>query len=211
MIDWIIKNGIDFALVVVGASGIFVYIWQECRKKRDAASLIISQIDEFQTKLDEMSAYVVNGILNETAFYESFPIIETNYWAMYKHYFVRKMDAESYSRINKLYDYVSKIREQQLLMDHFQKRGFEMTHTVLTNIETKLITDNIELEESQFWNIYRTQQNKLKNIINQNALTPYIPVQIRLTFEKMLKKYSILEITGTDGYKMLKKISKRRK
>lgn len=102
-------------------------------------------------------------------------------------------------------------REQQLLMDHFQKRGFEMTHTVLTNIETQFIMDNFKFEDLQFWNIYRTQQNKLKNIIDQNALIPYIPLQIRLTFEKMLKKYSMLEITGTDGYKMLKKISKRRK
>ena len=50
MFDWIIKNIIDLALVGVGTSGIIIYKWQESSKKRDAASLIISQIDEFQTK-----------------------------------------------------------------------------------------------------------------------------------------------------------------
>lgn len=46
--------------------------------------------------------------------------------------------------------------------------------------------------------------------LNQNALTPYTPVQIRISLEKMLKKHSMLEISGTDGYQMLKKTSKRK-
>jgi len=50
----------------------------------------------------------------------------------------------------------------------------------------------------------------MSSIINQNALTSYTPNQIRISLEKMLKKYSMLEINGTEGYQMLKKTSKKK-
>ena len=52
-----------------------------------------------------------------------------------KHYFVRKMDATSYTALNQLYEYVSEIQEQQMLMKAFQKNSFQITQNVLANIE----------------------------------------------------------------------------
>ena len=51
---------------------------------------------------------------------------------------------------------------------------------------------------------------KIKAIINKGVLTPYIPVQIKISLEKILKEYSMLEIVGTEGYQMLKKFSKKK-
>lgn len=98
-------------LVVVGCGVFVVYYLQERRKKIEAACLIISQIDELQNRILEISNYIVNGVLNSTAFYESLPLITNNYWDKYKHLFVRKMEQNSYSVLNKFYNYVSEIQE----------------------------------------------------------------------------------------------------
>lgn len=55
---------------------------------------------------------------------------------------------------------------------------------------------------------YNKQQ--IISLVNNNYLTQYCPLQIKITLEKYIKKYSLLEIDGTDGYKLLKKKSKRR-
>ncbi len=208
-------------LVIVGTFALIVYKLQERRKRIDAASLIILQIDEVQEKLREISTYIVDGKLNETAFYESLPLMEENYWDKYKHYFVRDMDATSYSSLNLLYNYVSGIQEQQLLMKSFQKNNFYLTQTILANMEAQFINNglnnlfqqttwNPNFDFNQFWNIYKQQDEQLKYIINNGAFTPYIPAQIRVSLDKILKEYSMLKILGTEGYQMLKEISKKK-
>lgn len=222
MLEFIKYNWVDVLLIIVGSFALAIYILQERKKKIDAASLIVLQIDEFQERLREFSTFIVDGKLNETAFYESLPLMDTDYWNKYKHYFVRKMDATSYTALNQLYEYVSEIQEQQMLMKALQKNFFQITQNVLANIESQFImTDlnnacagvtaqNPNFDMSRFWSLYEQQRNWTKSIINQGALIPYIPVQIRLSLEKMLKKYSMLEISGTDGYQMLKKTSKQK-
>lgn len=69
-----------------------IYLLQEQKKRVEAASLIVMQINELQNRLREFSSYIVEGQLNSSAFYESLPLMGENYWAKYKHYFVRKMD-----------------------------------------------------------------------------------------------------------------------
>lgn len=247
-------NWVNILLVLVGTSALVIYKLQERRKKIDAASLIILQIDEMQERLREISTYIVDEQLNATAFYESLPLMEENYWGKYKHYFVRSMDATSYASLNQLYNYVSGIQEQQLLMKNLQKNSFILTQTLLMNMEAQLIgvglgnsygsvspariastmenmippnvteedRNNLQMivkqiiehnpnfDDNQFWNMYRQQDERLKGIINNGALSPYIPVQIKISLDKILREYSMLEITGTDGYQLLKKMSKKK-
>ena len=119
-----------------------------------------------------------------------------------------------------------------MLMKGFQKNFFQITQNVLVNIESQfIVTDinnvctevtaqnitsaieniqNLNFDMNRFWSLYNQQRNWIRAIINQGALTSYVPVQIRISLEKMLKKYSMLEIIGTDGYQMLKKTSKQK-
>ena len=232
MLEFLRDNWANILLIIVGSFALAIYILQERKKKIDAASLIVLQIDEFQERLREISSFIVEGQLNETAFYESLPLMDTDYWNKYKHYFVRKMDATSYTALNQLYEYVSEIQEQQMLMKGFQKNFFQITQNVLANIESQfIVTDinnvctevtaqnitsaieniqNLNFNMNRFWSLYNQQRNWIRAIINQGALTSYVPVQIRISLEKMLKKYSMLEIIGTDGYQMLKKTSKQK-
>ena len=97
-----IQSYSNILLVFTGLGAILVYWLQKRQKETEAASLIVLQIDELQDKLREISTYIVNKQSNSTAFYESLPLMEDNYWNQYKHYFIRKMDARSYSTLNLL-------------------------------------------------------------------------------------------------------------
>ena len=51
MIHFIVKNLVDILLVIVGTFAFITYLLQEHRKKIDAASLIVLQINEMQENL----------------------------------------------------------------------------------------------------------------------------------------------------------------
>jgi len=254
MKSFISSNWVNLLLIIVGLSAIVIYILQERRKIIDAASLIVLQIDDLQVRLQEIASYVIDRQLNATAFYESLPLIEDNYWSQYKHLFVRKMDATSFSSLNRLYNYVSVIQEQQALMKNLQKNSFNATQTALTNIEEHFLTldlsnslngaslqqfissmintipQNISEEDKRVISQYlqqvmcnnpnsnseelitkfAQQKSRIVEVVSKNGFTPYIPEQIRLSLEKVLKEYSLLNVIGSEGYQLLKKVSKKK-
>lgn len=252
--DFIKENWVDICLIFVGSLALIIYWIQERRKKIEAAALIVSQIDELQEGIKQLSSCIVDGKLNESAFYEMIPLMDENYWSKYKHFFVRNMDGKSYRTIDELYKCTFVLQEQQMLMKNLQKNFFFIIQNVMANYEsqlimqtqssakfnsvtvddvlsafnstvlsnmdetTKLTLENIinqvfqnnqTLDLNGFWKNYRQKQEIIKTIINQNPLTEYIPVQIRISIEKILTQYSLLEISGCDGYRLLKKTSQK--
>lgn len=254
MLKFFADNWVNLGLVIVGSFAMIIYLLQEHRKRIEAASLIIMQINELQNRLREFSSYIVEGQLNSSAFYESLPLMGDNYWDKYKHYFIQKMDHKSFADINLFYEFASEIQEQQLLLKQLQKDSFFLTQRVLTNVEEQLIAgalngqyvavspqsfavalnacipenapeeikstlntvaqqftnQNFNFDLQQFSNNYNQQKQRLEMIINQNALTTYLPVQIRISMEKKLREYSMLNISGNFGYQMLHKLSEKR-
>lgn len=59
-----------------------------------------------------------------------------------------------------------------------------------------------------FWKKYNQQREELKYTINNKAFDEYIPVQIRMSLEKIIKQYMFLNIDALTGYAKIKKISK---
>ena len=119
IIEFISKNWLgisNFLIIIVGLSAVWIYKAQEKSKIQDAASLIVLQIDELQIRMQEIQSYITEQGLNFSAFYESLLLIDTNYWSKYKHLFVRKMDNKSYNNLNKFYQYILCIQEQQDLL-----------------------------------------------------------------------------------------------
>lgn len=253
--NFLSKNWVNLLLIVVGTFALVIYILQERRKVTEAASLIILQIDELQDRVKEVQSFIVNGQLNEIAFYESQILFSEDYWNRYKHYFVRKMDAKSYRTLNSLYDCTAEIQDQQQLMKNLQKNSFFVTQQVLANLESNYIISGLNnstnfpidvqqlvlglkqtmpqnLEPAQktavenmlqqfassngnidfttFWNNYNKNRSNIRTVIDQKGLTAYTPLQIKLSLEKALNQYALLEVTGCDGYNKLKKISERK-
>ena len=53
-------------------------------------------------------------------------------------------------------------------------------------------------------------RGNLEKVINSSPFTTYVPEQIAQSLQKFLREYSMLSVTGTEGYKMLEKQAKRR-
>lgn len=137
------QNWRDILPSIVGSFALVIYILQRQNEKTNAASVLVLQIDELLDKIRELSSYIVEGQLNNTAFYESLPLFEENYWNKYKHLFVKDMDASDYSALNHFYNYASKIQEQQQLMKNLQKNSFFQTQGAYTQLEVQSIFQDL--------------------------------------------------------------------
>lgn len=215
MLDFLKENWGNLGLIIVGASAFVAYILTESRKRIEAASLIINQIDEIQETIREMSTFIINSTLNETAFYEMLAIIDENYWDKYRHYFINKIDKTSYSNINNLFKYATALQEQQTLLKNLQKNFFFETQRSIIQLETQSLSYNLSsFDTNQFPivnnNYHEFNKAKITDAINKKGLTNYIPVQIGISLEKIIKECSLLEITGCSGYNKLKKIANKR-
>lgn len=181
--DLWINHWQDLGLIGVGLSAVVIYTLQERAKRIDAASLIVLQIDSLQNRLRELSTYIGEGKINSVAFYEALPLIKENYWDKYKHYFVRKMSTKDFSNINKLYDYVYIIQEQQVLIQNLQKNDFFIRQNLVMNSEMQFIAAMLQNTGGQ-------HNLKQKEMID--ALTKTVPSDLlntdKATFEQALKQ-----------------------
>lgn len=66
---------------------------------------------------------------------------------------------------------------------------------------------NPDFDMQRFWKIYASKNEKLINVINQNTLAIYIPLQVVDTLKIILKQYSSLEIVAQEGYKELSNLA----
>lgn len=181
-IQFISANLIDILLVVVGASAFAVYKLQERRKISDAASLIVLQVNDLQERLREIQSYIVDGVLNEPAFYESQIIFTENYWDKYKHYFVRKIDPESFQLFNNFYACASEVLEQQQLMKNLQKNSFFVIQNILAQLEASYIQTGLQNSSVNPEDI-----NMLVQGLSQSFPQNITPEQ-KVTVENMIKQ-----------------------
>lgn len=138
------SNWVNLGLILVGLSAVWIYKMQEKGKLRDAACMIVLQINELQKRVQEIQSYITNQGLNLTAFYESLPLIDVNYWNNYKHLFVRKIDNKSYDSINKFYQYVTSMQEQQELLRNLQRNYFYVKQNAICNVEISFIIETLK-------------------------------------------------------------------
>ncbi len=98
--DFVVDNWVNLLLIFVGAAGFITYFWQDRCRKREAAALIITQIEELKEKLLAINKIFVDNTINEKAFYETLDIINDNQWEKYRHLFIKKIDSYSFKTIS---------------------------------------------------------------------------------------------------------------
>lgn len=174
-------NWVNLGLILVGLSAVWIYKVQEKGKLRDAACIVVLQINELQKRVQEIQSYITNQGLNLTAFYESLPLIDVNHWNNYKHLFIRKIDNKSYESINKFYQYVTSIQEQQELIRNLQKNYFFVKQNAICNVEISYIIET--LKEVDFSSV---SSNQLQSFI-QEASTASAEKQLDI-FTNLVKQ-----------------------
>lgn len=154
----IIRIIIDALLVFGGFGAFIVYWWQKRNEKSDAASLVVLQIEDLTYKLLEVNDMIVDGMINETSFYETLDIINDNQWEKYKHLFVNKIDSFSYKIINSFYEYTLSIKEQLSLAKRLQQNQYFNIQGMLDSNCNAILMDNLN-----------------KSMINLKELTENVP------------------------------------
>ena len=197
---------IDILLVIGGLGVFFTYRWQKKNEKRDAASLIILQIEELKEKLLKVNDMIVDGAINETSFYETVNILNDNQWEKYKHLFVNKIDNNSYKTINSFYEYITIIKEQLSLAKNLQQHQYFNIQGMLdTNCNAILIDIMSKCTLSIKDVIKDTKANtsedeKIKSFILDNISLDE-SINLSKFFEKYnVKKEYIKEITNSSPY-----------
>ena len=149
IIEWIKTNWFyisDLLIIIVGLSAVWIYKAQEKGKIKNAASLVILQIDELQIRVREIQSYITEKGLNFEAFYESLPLMDTNYWDKYKHLFIRKIGNKSYNDFNKFFQYITCMQEQQKLLRNLQINyfftEFYYISETLKEVENSVVSDS---------------------------------------------------------------------
>lgn len=90
-----------------------------------------------------------------------------------------------------------------------KKNSNKINQETITNFLIQLQQKNPNIDIERFWTIYGNKRNPFLNVMNvDTSLTPYTPMQISTTLQAVLKQYNLLEISGTDGYRKLRKIAK---
>lgn len=186
LIEFVMSNLFNILLVIVGTSALFVYWVQERRKISEAASLIIMQIEDLQKIIREISSYISEGSLNDTAFYESQIMFKTDYWNQYKHYFIRQLDSFSFNTFDEFYNCAAEIFEQQELMKNLQKNFFFLSQQTIMQMEANVILQSLDL--------YNKNPVDIDNVVK--ALTSLIPDVMKneqkQSVENMLKQFGVL-------------------
>ena len=96
---------------------------------------------------------------------------------------------------------------------NMQKNFFVLTQNIVANVESQYISNRLLQEEYQSNAsilYFRKKKEDLKHLLNNDLFICYTPAQIRLSLQKILSKYSLLEITGSNGYRMLQKMANKK-
>ena len=135
----------DILLVIGGLTAFFTYFFQCSAKRRDAAALIVTQIEELKDKMLEINSISIDNTINEKAFYETLDIITENQWDKYKHMFINKMDSYSFKTINNFYEAVLSAREQLLFVKQLQHQHYFNIQNMLDNDCNLFMIDTINI------------------------------------------------------------------
>ena len=184
-IQFMTRNWLDVLLVFVGASAFITYWLQERRKISEAASLIVLQVEDLQKNIAEIDSFVIDGELNESAFYESHLLFKTDYWTEYKHYFVRKMDSPSFRMLDDFYNCASEILEQQQFMKNMQKNSLFLTQQMIMQAETNYILQILAMCAQNPVDV----PNLLK--VMEESLPAGASDEQKIAFENLIKRMAV--------------------
>lgn len=199
LISWIWENILDIALVLVGAAAFFTYIWENHRKMKTAATMVLAQIDEIE---EAVKLLKTSKELNDIVVYKSKQIISENYWHKYKHLLLRKLKPTQINKIDMLYSQAEDIEKSRLFICN------EVVATV--NNKNLVYQLNVAAEIINTGK-FDDQTSAMKKYYDCGAT--FSSGAPREYFNDLLRTYEKLSDTpdGIEAYKKLKKISYSRR
>ena len=156
VLEFFCTNWDKIGVILVGGIALLVYVLQKRDVKKNAATLVVTQIESLKEKIANIVEIISNNQLNATSIYETLDILDDNQWNKYKHLFVGDIDANSLRIIDSFYEDVALIREQLILAKKIQQNVFFNNQQLLANdcncylmqgLEQKFNDSNTNLKE----------------------------------------------------------------
>ncbi len=133
VLEFFCLNWDKIGVIIVGGIALLVYVLQKRDEKKNAATLVVTQIESLKEKIENVVEIISNNKLNATSIYETLDILDDNQWNKYKHIFVGDIDANSLRTIDSFYGDVALIREQLILAKKIQQNAFFNNQQLLAN------------------------------------------------------------------------------
>lgn len=196
---WIWENIFNIALVLVGCAAFVTYIWENHRKMKTAATVVLNQIDEIE---EAVKLLKTSKTLNDVVVYKSKQIISKNYWHKYKHLLLRKLKPNQIHKIDKIYSQAEDIEKSRLFI----------CNELLATVNNKNLVYQLNVA-SEIINMggFDSQKSAMKKYYDCGAT--FSSGAPREYFDDLLRTYEKLSDTpdGIEAYKKLKKISYSRR
>ena len=204
---------LNIIIALGGFSAFVIYFWQKSAKKKEAAALVVTQIEDLKEKILEINDIAIDGKLNATEFYETLDLITDNQWEKYRHLFIKKIDSYSYRTINNFYDCALGIREQLLFVKQLQHCQYMNIQSMLDNNCNQAMLESmknfdptinsLEVVINQLKPTYDDEQN-VKDFLN-NRLSETVSSNSVHDTKKILENYypkmnKIKNITNSNIY-----------
>lgn len=143
-------NWESICMISVGFIAIAVYKMQKIDENKNAAILVVTQIDDLKNKIADIVEIINNNRLDAVSIYETLDILEENQWEKYKHLFVGKIDLNSLRIIDNFYSGVSLIREQLVLSKKLQQQSFFNNQQLLGQDSNMYLIQALDNKYSSF-------------------------------------------------------------
>jgi len=197
---WTFLNSPSFSTLVVLISGLFafsVYFLQKRNEKKDAATIIMSEI--------RTAEQAILGILNSKRIAELSIILPNNTWVSRKHLFVRNLDQDEYNLVNDFYTKCSMAENYRLF---YYNTLNESVTSKSNHLQVSLIEIMLESIKNGNGKIeYENRKNQLIDMANaENWLfAPNRPTTTLIEYITNMRN-----VTNTSAGEKLKKIARLR-
>lgn len=168
---------------IVGCVALVVYFLQKRDKVREAATLVLSQIDGIHKDVVSLGHSTSDNAIDLKTVYESLPIIGRNHWDEYKHLLVKYLDRGSYEAIDSFYRYAQVINDQQVFAKFLMQNYLTNVQFFTLSMESSALA--IDIKSAQNTSDMLTVVNALMNDAPQNTNE-----SVKQSFESVFKKFT---------------------
>lgn len=161
-------------LIVTVAVTAIIYFLQKRDEKRNAARMIVMQIDSLNSKVDSLMRTLGKDITSVELdkFWQTEDILEESKWDQYKQLFVKKLNYNEIISLNNYYANILSIGKQQEEIKNMMKLLYKK------HFEDSIHISDTEFPQKKFHMriptlFFQTMQNQYESIMIARRAVPY--------------------------------------
>lgn len=195
VVDYLINNWINLALVVVGASAFITYLLQNRNEKKSAATKVLLQIDQIEKTVMALKS---KRQIDNIAVYKTPVILEHSSWEEYGYQFYGKMGRDDIKLIDDFFSCAAELEKSRAAICHSLTIAWEHKDAELQARIAEISFSKEKIGEDDIASFSPFESCS-------HIFTPDISIDILLSY---INRYRAL--SGTTAYERLKKISYRK-